>query len=360
MPQLIPKRIARPKLDLPELREPEVDFLKNGPSGHICLSGVRLGVPPDMITGGTRIGSGEGHAAVYRLVYNGIVIARKDVRVQLTFGADNEDINKMLNKKLREVNVIKGCSPCPFIVHFYGYYVHKVIGCVNIHIFMEELALSASFLKREISERGQQIPEFVIGRIVCSVTHALWFLKEKMQIIHRDIKPSNILIDNDGRVKICDFGISGILQNSLAISATGVQQYTAPEINEQSLVHSPGYSIKSDIWSLGITIFELATLTFPYPSDISGICLSGAIYNSAPPRLRRGAFSDNLVDFVEKLLQKSKDDRPNLNGVMELAFFKEHDVPFSCIGTGEGNATNANAERPSVGKWLDDFLFPAE
>ncbi|CAL2050105.1 unnamed protein product [Caenorhabditis brenneri] len=359
MPVLQPKRVARPKLNLVELREPEPDFLKNGPSGNICLSGVTLQVSPDMITGGTPIGSGEGQNSVSRLVYNGIVIARKDVRVQLTLGENNTNINTMLNKKLREVNVIKGCSSCPFIVHFYGYFVHKNQGCVNIHIFMEELALSASYLKKEVDSRNQRIPEFVIGRIVCSVTNALWFLKEKMQIIHRDIKPSNILIDYDGRVKICDFGISGILQNSIAVSQTGCQQYTAPEINELSLVQSPGYSIKSDIWSLGITIYELATLTFPYPSGLSEFMLSAHINSSPPPRLKKGEFTDDLVQFVEKLLQKNKDDRPNLNGVQDLAFFKKHDVPFSCIGTGVGNANHSSAERPSVGAWLDDLFFPS-
>lgn len=354
----IPKRIARPKLDLPKLQEPEVDFLRNGPSGNICLSGVTLPVLPDMINGGTRIGSGEGHAAVYRLVYNGIVIARKDVTVELTIGGDPADSIQMLNKKLREVDVIKGCSPCPFIVHFYGYYVHKVSSYVNIHIFMEELALSASFLKNEISNRGDRIPEFVIGRIASSVVHALWFLKEKMNIIHRDIKPSNILIDNDGRVKICDFGISGILQNSIAVSALGCQQYTAPEINEQSLLFSPGYNIKSDIWSLGISIYELATLTLPYPTGQSQFSLTGYINGSDPPRLQKGEHSNSIVNFVERLLQQKPDKRPNLNGVMELAFFKEHDVPFSCIGTGIGNALDSCAERPSVGMWLDEILFP--
>uniref|UniRef100_A0A1I7TJW9 mitogen-activated protein kinase kinase n=1 Tax=Caenorhabditis tropicalis TaxID=1561998 RepID=A0A1I7TJW9_9PELO len=158
------------------------------------------------------------------------------------------------------------------------------------------------------------------------------FLKEKMQIIHRDIKPSNILIDHDGRVKICDFGISGVLQNSVAMSETGCQQYTAPEINELALVHSPGYSIKSDIWSLGITIYELATLTFPYPAGLTEFALSAYINSTPAPSLQKGAFSKNLVDFVGIVLQKNKDDRPNLNGVQELEFFKKMMCRFLALG----------------------------
>lgn len=71
------RRVPRPKLDLPALRETIPEVLKNGALGYICLSGRNLNVPEDMLHGGVRIGSGEGQSAVYRLIYNGMVIARK-------------------------------------------------------------------------------------------------------------------------------------------------------------------------------------------------------------------------------------------------------------------------------------------
>ncbi|CCD62792.1 mitogen-activated protein kinase kinase [Caenorhabditis elegans] len=351
------RRMPRPKLDLPPLRETIPEVLKNGALGYICVSGRILSVPENLLYGGERIGNGEGQSAVYRLIYNGKLIARKDVAVRLPKGVDQDSTNKLMAKKLREVNVINGCAPCPFIVHFFGYYVHKYRDCVKIHIFMEEMALSASVLKTEALKQGGAIPEFVIGRIVCSVIHAMWFLKDRLQIIHRDIKPGNILIDYDGRVKICDFGICGILENSIAVSDTGCQQYTAPEILVKGVSNSPGYSIKSDIWSLGITIFELATLRYPYPVGFSEFTLLSAIVTTPAPYLERGTYSDSLVEFVSKLLQIKEADRPSIVAVKDLQFFLNNDTPFLCIGTGVGDSDNILNERPSVGAWLDDLFF---
>ena len=75
-----------------------------------------------------------------------------------------------------------------------------------------------------------------------------------------DIKPSNILINSRGDVKLCDFGVSGQLIDSMANSFVGSRSYMSPE-----RLRGSAYTIASDIWSLGLSLLELALGRYPIP-----------------------------------------------------------------------------------------------
>jgi NIMA (never in mitosis gene a)-related kinase len=81
------------------------------------------------------------------------------------------------------------------------------------------------------------------------------------QILHRDIKPQNILITKDGHIKLADFGISRIVEESgtLAKTQIGTPYYMAPEI----LKEEP-YSFPIDNWSLGCVLYEMVTQKKPF------------------------------------------------------------------------------------------------
>ena len=80
-------------------------------------------------------------------------------------------------------------------------------------------------------KKREEIPEEILGKIVVATVSALNYLKESHKIIHRDVKPSNILLNKQGEIKMCDFGISGKLVDSIAASRdAGCQLYMAVSI----------------------------------------------------------------------------------------------------------------------------------
>jgi len=154
------------------------------------------------------------------------------------------------------------------------------------------------------------------------------YLKEQLKIIHRDVKPSNILIDRRGAIKLCDFGISGQLVDSIAKTRdAGCRPYMAPErINPQQA--KGGYDVRSDVWSLGITLFELATGRFPYPKWNSVFDQLQRVVDSDPPRLeahvegRDSAFTLDFVNFVNICLIKDEQQRPKYKSLLTQPFIK--------------------------------------
>jgi mitogen-activated protein kinase kinase len=115
------------------------------------------------------------------------------------------------------------------------------------------------------------------------------------------VKPTNVLVNKKGQIKLCDFGVSGQLEKSLAKTNIGCQSYMAPErIKGESQNNLGTYTVSSDVWSLGLSMIEIGMGKYPYPPETYSNVFAQltAIVHGDPPELPgRLARVDGLGDF---------------------------------------------------------------
>jgi len=157
---------------------------------------------------------------------------------------------------LRELQIMHDCSS-RHIISFFGAFVADPHICICME-YADKGSLD------QIYKRIGAIDIEVVGQIALAVLEGLTYLYDAHRIIHRDIKPSNILFNSAGEIKLCDFGVSGELINSIADTFVGTSTYMSPE-----RIQGAQYTVKSDVWSLGITLIELALGRFPFSDDDS-------------------------------------------------------------------------------------------
>jgi len=163
---------------------------------------------------------------------------------------------------------------------------------------------------------GMGVEEPVIGKIALSMVKGLKFLKDHLNIIHRDVKPTNVLINMHGQVKLCDFGVSGHFERSIAKTKIGCQPYMAPE----RIRAEDTYTVASDVWSLGVSLVEVAGGKYPYEFDNVFAQLE-SIVKDEPPTLP-DSFTCDAKNFISECLNKDPIERPNYGKLLEHAFLK--------------------------------------
>jgi serine/threonine protein kinase len=131
----------------------------------------------------------------------------------------------------------------------------------------------------------------------------LSYLHSKNQL-HRDIKPANVLLNMKGEVKLSDFGISRTLPSETLFTRTavGTRSYMSPERIEGS-----SYGFKGDIWGIGLTLYELATGTYPYQGR-SELDLLRDFEKVGSPQLPT-VYSEDFQDFLNCALELEEEKR---------------------------------------------------
>lgn len=216
---------------------------------------------------------------------------------------------------LREIVILKKCHH-ENIVHYYGTY--RSLG--KLWIVMEYCEGDSVDLIYKALHRP--LPERLIAYVCHEVLRALQYLHEAKRI-HRDIKGSNILLTAEGHVKLIDFGVSTELMHTFSRrnSFIGTLLWMAPEV-----IQEIDYDERADIWSLGITLLEMAEGNPPH----YGMHIARAVFQiprEDPPTLtHKDQWSPQMTVFLKRLLSKDKNIRPRASAMLQDPFVQAESI----------------------------------
>jgi len=166
--------------------------------------------------------------------------------------------------------------------------------------------LGGGMLKDMIQRKGM-LREKEALQMIMPVAEALWYV-HKNGIIHGDLKPSNIMLNGKGNLKIMDFGLAELSfeQDDKDRRRTGTPTYMSPE-----QVQGHRLDFRSDIYSLGVTLYELITERVPFPgTDMKSVLTKQLMFVPKSPKVYNHELSKDLEAMVMSMLDKNPKNRP--------------------------------------------------
>lgn len=238
-------------------------------------------------------------------------MARKIVHIDLKQAVQTQII--------RELRIMHECK-LPYIIEFYGAFLRLN----NLVVLCMEYCNCGLLDKIVQLCLPRQFPLYTIQKLSFSILSGLAYLYDTHKIIHRDVKPSNVLMTHKGDFRLCDFGVSRELTNSLAMADTfvGTSTYMLPE-----RIQGLTYGVKSDVWLMGLMLLELALGRSVWSDDADeddkkpagpeGILdLLQRIVNETSPTLSNKInrytgqpYDERLCTFVDSCLVKADKNR---------------------------------------------------
>ena len=283
---------------------------------------------------------GSGTSGVVQLVQHRPTRRRYAMKV-IPLGCSDQE-RKQILVEIRTLHK----SDVPGIIAF-----SNAFYCENsVHIVLEYMDCGS--LARVLQEHGP-LPEALLARVTSDVLNGLDHLHRVLKVVHRDIKPSNVLLNSQGEVKLADFGMSGQLASTFGRLASwvGTAAYMSPE-----RISGTDYSFESDMWALGVALWECAVGKYPYgdpdPATMLGdggcaVSLNNqgsassllpgdeqktgmtfwdllySIVECTPPALPTDRFSASFEQIVMSCMQPNGSDRPSASALLNHQWLTE-------------------------------------
>lgn len=190
-----------------------------------------------------------------------------------------------------------------------------------------------------------------IARQACAALAAV----HRAGLVHRGIKSQNILLTAEGRVKVSDVGLSGLISET-GLSRTNVMLGSVGYISpEQARAQPPGPS--SDIYSLGVVLFEMLTGRLPFVTSDAWSLVRLHAEGSAPsPKAFNSGLPDDLTGVTRRALEKTPGRRFASAGEMEAALAAV--LISGSLSPAEGSATNGTTDHPGWIRFLLELITP--
>ena len=254
---------------------------------------------------------GEGSFGVVYLVYSLKASSRYVLKKIDLKGLSKEEIKETSN----EVNLLKKLDH-PNIIKF----VEVIKSKRYLELYME-FAEKGDLYDQIIlqSKKNKYFPEKTIIDWLIQSCQALKYIHSK-HIIHRDIKPQNIFLTKKGSVKLGDFGVSKTLNNTLEKAKTfvGTAYYLPPEI-----INGKKYSFMADIWSLGVSFYQLMTFKMPFDGDSIPSIMKKICDGTGYAKISKKHYSEELINLVYKMMDSKPSHRPKPGDILNMDFIRK-------------------------------------
>ncbi|HEX7252294.1 MAG TPA: protein kinase, partial [Thermoanaerobaculia bacterium] len=234
-------------------------------------------------------------------------VALKTLRADAAGGVHGEEVKSRFLKEAK----LAGRLAHPNVVTIYETGGDQGLTYIAME-YVDGESLTQWLVRRSDAPYAERIE--IVRQVAQALEHA-----HARGVLHRDIKPGNILLAREGRVKVADFGIGKLLSGTGDLTRTG-QMIGSPAYMSPEQIRGEKLDPRSDLFSLGVVLYELLTGRRPFPGD-SITTLVYQILHTEPkdPLTLRADLPPSTSDVIVRLLAKSPDRRPS----DAAAFLKE-------------------------------------